>query len=147
MYEFLDYQVRDVMSRPVTIALDTSLAEAERLLEKHGFNALPVVDAERRLIGWLTTLDLLRAFRFTADSILPAYDEIMRKPVSGVMTSQPLTLTPRAPLTRVLEKMLGTRNKSFPVVEDERLVGIVAREDVMRALRRADAGERPLDPD
>jgi CBS domain-containing protein len=39
--------------------------------------------------------------------------------------------------------MLATRDKSFPVVDDDRLVGVVAREDVMRALRRADAGEEP----
>jgi CBS domain-containing protein len=44
--------------------------------------------------------------------------------------------------------MVATRNKSFPVVdEDGRLVGMVAREDVMRALRRAAAGERPTASD
>jgi CBS domain-containing protein len=44
----------------------------------------------------------------------------------------------------VLEKMVRTRSKSFPVVDaNDRLVGIVAREDVMQALRRARGGERP----
>ena len=54
-------------------------------------------------------------------------------------------MQPTTRLTRVLEKMIATRNKSFPVVDpkDERLVGVVAREDVMQALRRAGAGERP----
>jgi CBS domain-containing protein len=45
--------------------------------------------------------------------------------------------------------MVATRNKSFPVVDPhgDRLVGVIAREDVMRALRRADSGERPGEPE
>ena len=143
MYEFMNYQVRDVMSSPVSIAPEASLGEAERVLEKNGFNALPVVDADEQLIGVVTTLDLLKAFAFNDESILPAYDDIMRRPVVGIMSREPVTVTPRQPLTRTLQKMIDTRNKSFPVVDEGRLVGVVAREDVMRGLRRADAGERP----
>jgi CBS domain-containing protein len=143
MYEFMNYQVRDVMSRPESIGPETSLGEVERVLEKNGFNALPVVDADEQLIGVVTTLDLLKAFAFNDESILPAYDDIMRRSVVGIMSREPATVTPRQPLTRTLQKMIDTRNKSFPVVDDGRLVGIVAREDVMRGLRRADAGERP----
>jgi CBS domain-containing protein len=143
MYEFMNYQVRDVMSRPVSIGPGATLGDAERVLEKNGFNALPVVDEDERLIGVVTTLDLLKAFAFNEESILPAYDEIMRRPVAGIMSRQPMTVTPRQPLTRTLQRMIDTRNKSFPVIDDGRLVGIVAREDVMRALRRADAGETP----
>ena len=143
MYEFMNYQVRDVMSPPVSIGPEASLGEAERVLEKNGFNALPVVDADDRLIGFVTTLDLLKAFAFNDESILPSYDDIMRRPVVGIMSRCPTTVPPRQPLTRTLQKMIDSRNKSFPVVVDGRLVGIVAREDLMRALRRADAGERP----
>jgi CBS-domain-containing membrane protein len=53
------------------------------------------------------------------------------------------TVTPRAPLTRVLQKMLDTRDKSLPVLDDGRLVGVVTRRDVLSALRRGVAGERP----
>ena len=143
MYEFLSYQVKDVMSRPISVGPQTTLGEVEQILEKNGFNALPVVDRAERVIGLVTSLDLLKAFAFTEDSILPPYDDIMRRPIEGLMTRDPLTVTPRSPLTRVLEKMVDTRDKSFPVVEDGRLVGVVAREDVMKALRRADAGEHP----
>ena len=53
-------------------------------------------------------------------------------------------MQPRTRLTRVLEKMVATRNKSLPVVDPhgDRLVGVVAREDVMQALRRAAAGSK-----
>jgi CBS domain-containing protein len=59
------------------------------------------------------------------------------------MSRDVLTVTPRAPLTRVLQKMLDSGSRSFPVVDGERLVGVVAREDLLGALRRGVAGERP----
>jgi CBS domain-containing protein len=142
MYEFLDYCVEHVMSRPVAVGPEASLAEVEQVLEKSHFNTLPVVDAQGQLVGVVTTLDLLKAFAFGPDSMIPPYGEIMRRPVTTVMSRDPVTVPPRQPLARSLEKMLKTRNKSFPVVDDGRLVGVVAREDVMRALRRAAAGER-----
>lgn len=142
MYEFLDVVASEVMSKPVTVAPDASLAEVEQLLEETGFNGVPVARGDA-LLGFVTTLDLLAAFRFGSDSTLPQLDEILRRPVSSVMGSQPEVVQPRTPLTRVIEKMLDTRNKSFPVVDPhgDRLVGVIAREDVMRALRRAEAGE------
>jgi CBS domain-containing protein len=143
MYEFLDYRVEDVMSRAVTVRPETTLAEAEVLFEKHGFNSLPVVDAADRLLGVVTSLDLLRAFAFPEDVILPRFSDVMRRPVSDVMSRDAQTVCPRTPLTRVLQKLVDTGNKSFPVVEDDRVVGIVAREDVMLALRRAGEGWKP----
>ena len=144
MYDFLDYRVEDVMTTtPVTLASGRSLAEAEVLFEKHDFNALPVVSDGGQLLGVITKLDLLRAFRFTDEQVFPPYDEIMRRPVSELMSQEPATVTPRAPLTRVLEKLVRTGHKSFPVVDGDTLVGVVAREDVLRGLRRAIAGERP----
>jgi CBS domain-containing protein len=143
VYEFLEWQVEDVMSEPVCISPSATLSEAESLLEKHGFNLLPVVDAEGRLAGVVTSLDLLRAFDFSEDAILPPYHRIMQRDVGSVMSRDALTVTRHAPLTRVLRKLVDSRSKSFPVVEDDRVVGVVAREDVMLALRRGAAGEKP----
>lgn len=137
MYEFLDILVQEVMSPPVTVTAETSLGEAQALFDEHGFNALPVVEAGDRLVGWLTTLDLLRAFDFPEDTILPNFDEVMKQPVEVVMSRDVRTVWPRTPLPRALAKMVDTRSKSFPVVDDERLVGVVSREDVLRALRGA----------
>ena len=145
MYEFIEYEVRDVMSKPTVVDPDATLAEVEELIEKTGFNGVPVVRDRNRLVGFVTSLDLLRAFRFGTGSILPQYDEVMRQRISQVMQEAPAAVAPRMRLTRLLEKMVSTRHKSFPVVDPQTdgLVGVVAREDVMRALRRAQSGERP----
>jgi len=147
MYEFLDYRVCDAMSGdPVTVSPETSLADTEALLEKHDFNALPVTGPDRELLGMVTKLDLLRAFRFDDRHMFPPYEQIMARPVREVMATDVTTVTPRTPLTRVLEALVRTRNKSLPVVDDDAVVGMIAREDVLQALRRAVAGERPTSP-
>jgi CBS domain-containing protein len=142
MYEFLDWTVQDVMKKPVTIGPAATLADAERLFESHGYNALPVVDDAEKLLGILTSLDLLRAFDFAEDTILPDYDQVMQRKVSEVMTRDVLSVCPRTPLSRTLQKIVDTRNKSFPVVDDGRVIGIVAREDVMFGLRRGAQGQK-----
>jgi CBS domain-containing protein len=149
MYEFLEYRVCDAMtSDPITIGPDTSLGEAESVFEQHAFNALPVVDDENRLIGLFTKLDLLKAFREIDGRMFTPYDDVMKQPVSNFMTRVPevSSATPRTPLTRVLEKMLALRAKALPVVDNEVVVGIIAREDILAALRRAVAGEAPKEP-
>ncbi|HVH07226.1 MAG TPA: CBS domain-containing protein [Myxococcota bacterium] len=142
MYEFLDYVVSDAMTRePVCVAPGASLASVEQLLEQHGWNALPVVE-DGRLVGLVTSLDLLKAFRFTRESLFPPYEQIMTRPVREIMRENVETVAPRTPLPRALERMVRTRNKSLPVTEGNKLVGILTRDDVMRALRRAVAGEK-----
>ncbi len=137
MYEFLEYRVSDFMSRNgVSVTRRTLLEEAERLFERHDFNMLPVLEG-RRLIGVLTKLDFLKAFSFGPGRLVPHYQEILRHKVETVMTLNPLTVAPDAPLTRVLEKMIATRYRSFPVVGEGELVGIISREDVVSALRQA----------
>lgn len=147
MYEFLEYRACDAMTAdPVTIGPETTLADVEEIFEKHDFNGLPVVGESQELLGVVTKLDVLKAFRFTDDHMFPPYDEIMQRPAKSVMSRDVATVAPRTPLTRVLQKMLDTRRKSFPVVRGERLEGVVAREDVLKALRRAVRGERPRGP-
>lgn len=144
MYEFLEYRVGDVMTREVvSIGPETPLGEVEALFDARGYDALPVVDPGGELVGIVSKLDLLRAFHFTPDSIVPHYEEIRRRAAQSVMTLEPYAVEPEMPLTRVLETLVATRVKSLPVVRTGRLVGMVSREDVIAALHRAAAGKRP----
>lgn len=127
----------------ICVAPETPIREAERIFEKHDFNGLPVVDAAGALVGVVTKLDLLAAFCCPDDQVLASYERVMDAPVSSAMTRDVRTVCPRTPLARALEKMVDAGVKSFPVVDGDRLVGVVAREDVLRALRRATSGLPP----
>ena len=142
MYEFLRYRVRDAMTpHPVTITPDTPIRELERLFEVHDFNGVPVVDGQGQLQGMATKFDVLKAFELNTECLAPHYAEIMAQPVKTVLTPDPVTIDPDLPLSRLLQQLVEMRVKSFPVVDEGRLVGIVSREDVLRALRRATSGQ------
>lgn len=140
MYKFLQYTVADYMtSEVVTVSVQTTLRELEALLERHTFNGVPVVASDGELLGVVTKLDVLKAFRFSTDVQVPHYDEIMDGTlVESVMTREPVTVRRDLPLTRVLMSMIELRNKCFPVAEDDgKLLGVIAREDVLQALHQA----------
>ena len=144
MFDFLFYQARDVMNKsPMTINKDQTISEAQAIFENHDFNGLPVLDEENQLAGMITKLDVLRAFVFSEHFKVPPYSILMKKHIFEVMTQAIEFVEPETPLTRVLTRMISTRHKSFPVVEEGRLVGIVAREDILGALRRAADGQKP----
>lgn len=138
MYAFLHYRVRDYMTaHPVTISPNATLADAQGLFELHGFNGLPVVEGGDELLGVITKLDVLRAFALGPAHMIPPYREAMNAAVETVMTREPVTASPDLPLTRVLQRLIELRVKSLPVTEDGKLVGIISREDTLRALREA----------
>ena len=140
MYEFIQYTVADVMTRkPVTVREDATLADAQALFEQYGFNGMPVVDAQGTLTGVITKMDVLRAFTLKPEHIVPPYSEIMRETVDAVMSRDPTTVASDQPLTRVLQRLVELGVKSLPVVDNDQLVGVIAREDVLEALRRATA--------
>ena len=138
MYKFLEYTVGQYMTHPVkTVTRQTSLQELEALFAKHDFNAFPVMEGHT-MIGLVTKFDLLKAFAFTTRQLVPHYDELMKRTVEEVMTEAVVHVEPAAPLTRTLQLMINLKARSFPVVApDGNLVGIIAREDIMRALKEA----------
>ena len=144
MYRFLEGTSDQYMTRTVTtVTRQTTLRELEALFEKHDFNSFPVLE-EGKMLGIVTKFDFLRAFAFTTGQLVPHYDELMRRPVAEMMTDAVVHVESTAPLTRVLHLMVRLENRSFPVIgPDRQLVGIISREDVIRALKEAtrDAGE------
>lgn len=138
MYQFVQYTSADVMTRqPVTVTPGTTLADAQALFERHGFNGMPVVDEQGALVGFVTKMDVLRAFTLRPEYMVPPYSEIMRDPVERVMSREPVCVPPDYPLTRVLQRLVEMGIKSMPVTDNGSLVGVIAREDLLDALRRA----------
>ena len=68
--------------------------------------------------------------------MVPRYDDLMSKVVADVMQPAFIYVSSETKLTRVLQLMVEHRVRSTPVIDAERLVGIVSREDVMRSLKR-----------
>src|SRR5262245_25496931 len=126
------------MTHPVkTVSRQTTMRALEALVETHDFNAFPVVEAEK-MVGLVTKFDFLKTFAFTTGQLLPHYDELMKRTAGEVMTEAVVHVEPAMPLTRVLQLMMSLRARSFPVVAPDRhLVGIISREDIMRALQEA----------
>jgi CBS domain-containing protein len=138
MYRFIECTVGQYMTRQVkTVTRETTLRELEALFEEHDFNAFPVMEGNK-LVGFVTKFDFLKAFAFTTHQMLPAYDELMSRTVGEVMTEAVVHVTADAPLTRTLQLMVNLKARSFPVVAPGgHLVGMIAREDIMRALKEA----------
>lgn len=137
MYKFLECTVGQYMTRnPVSVGRDVTLRDIENMLHDHDFNALPVVE-DGKLVGIATKFDFLKAFAFTTRQLVPHYDELMARKVGDVMTVAVVTVEPTSPLTRALQLMVDMKARSLPVVEDGKLVGMVSRTDIMRALKDA----------
>jgi CBS domain-containing protein len=138
MYQFLECTAGQYMTRSVTtVTRRLALRDLEALFEKYDFNSFPVVE-EGKMLGIVTKFDFLKAFAFTTGQMVPHYDDLMKRPVSDMMTGAVVHVEPTTPLTRVLEMMVNLKTRSFPVIGPGReLVGMISREDVMRALREA----------
>ena len=138
MYRFLECTAAQYMTPSVTtVTRQITMGELGQLFEKHDFNSFPVVE-DGKVLGIVTKFDFLRTFAFTTGQMLPHYDELMQRRVVEMMTEAVVHVEPEAPLTRVLQLMVSLKARSFPVISPERrLVGIISREDVMRALSEA----------
>ena len=125
----------DVMSsQVVSVRPDAPLKEVAATLVEHGINAVPVVDAGDRLIGIVSEADLLSLEAGLGRGPAPAGPrtavEVMRQSV--------YTLTGDTDATAAARLMLRHRLKSVPVVAGERVVGMLARRDLLRLIARSD---------
>ncbi len=134
--QFVFLKVKDSMTHEVrSVSPDTTAGELRSLFERYDYNCFPVVENDR-LVGVVTKFDFLKTLVFRPTSMTPRYEELMRRPVAGFMTSTPFYVNPEHPLTRVLELMIETRKNSFPVLDEkEHLVGIITYADVLRHVK------------
>jgi len=148
MYEFLQETVANNMTRRVrSVMPETTVGDLYRLFAADDFDAYPVVKDDT-LVGVVSKLDALKVFALAEDQILPHFADGMDATVDQIMTSDVIAVQPETNLQRVLQLMIEHRVKSLPVIDKWRnLVGMIAREDVMRAMERwAVRHEPPIVP-
>ena len=135
MHRFLEASAGDYMTRTVkTVGRDTTMRELQRMFDKVDFNAFPVRENDD-VIGLVTKFDFLKCFAFNTGRMVPSYDDLLSRRVVEVMTPEFIYVDAGTKLARVLQLMVDHRIKSIPVLDAaQRLVGIIAREDIMRAL-------------
>jgi CBS domain-containing protein len=128
--------VGDYMTSQVqALEAGQSLLDAVLLLRKSGFRHIPVMD-QGRLSGVITDRDI---WRFSPTMLIPLsqkdYNRVFEDTTVGkVMTREPQTVAPDAPLTEAVELMLKNRLGCLPVMEANHLVGIITVRDMLRAL-------------
>jgi acetoin utilization protein AcuB len=134
----MDHRVSDYMSRrPVTIGPDATLRQAAETMEAHACRRLPVLEGDR-LVGIISDRDV----RLTLNSPLVLrerwYDEALldKTRVRACMATNVVTVLPHAPLAQAAGLMREHKMGGLPVVEEDRLVGILTETDMLNALVR-----------
>lgn len=136
MYRFLEQTASGYMTRNVkTVQRDLDLFQLSEMFETDDFNSYPVED-DGQVVGIVTKFDILKCFAFTPSQMLPRYDDLMSRKIGDVMTPEFIYVSPDTRLTRVLQIMVEYRIRSLIVLDGaQKLVGIIAREDVIAALK------------
>lgn len=133
-------RIEDWMKFPVHFVrpLD-SIAQARAVLEQYRINQLPVV-VDERLVGIITDRDLRSASPSVAETAAidaGSVENLMldpeKTPIEQVMTENVFTLTPKDSVEQATRLLLKERIGAIPIIEKDRLVGIISRSDMLGA--------------
>ena len=122
-------RARDFMTpHLVTLTADMPLLDAIQMLVEKQVSGAPVVDAQGTLAGILTERDCL------AQVVVAVYHGEACGRVAEVMTSDVRTVEADTSLMDIAESFAKSKYRRFPVLDHNRLVGIISRRDVLRAV-------------
>jgi len=125
-------RVRDIMvTKPVVFTSDTDLLDAVSTLVDRHITGAPVVDARGNLVGLLTERDFLQA------ALVAGYHGEPGGCVGDYMSRDVEAANADDSLLDVATRFIETKRRRYPVIEDNRVVGVVVRRDVLRAVMRA----------
>jgi len=119
----------EVMSSPViTLWPDNSVEQAFRLFHNRGFRHVPVITTDKRLQGIISDRDILR--------ILGSHEGHHQEKikVSEVMITEVLTASRKTDIRYITRLFVENRIGSMPVMEDRKLVGMITRSDILKAV-------------
>ena len=140
---------RDLMTPDVvTVPPETPVMAMARLLADRGISAVPVVDAEGKVLGIVTEADLIRRLAGEEDKPSSWFGALFSDPASqaeryarthgvtakDLMTEKVVSVTPDTTAAHVAQMMEKQNIRRVIVVENDKLKGIVSRADLLRAL-------------
>jgi acetoin utilization protein AcuB len=123
-------------TNPVTINPDMPVAEALSFMRQHNVRRLPILNKKRKLVGMISEKDLLYASPSPATS-LSVYEVgylLSKLKVEEIMTKKVITVSPDAPLEEAARIMADSKIGGLPVVDGDRLVGIITETDVFKTI-------------
>jgi len=122
-----------------TVPPKTTLMAAQELLEKKKIDHLLIVDRESELLGIVSDRDIKKSWASSATTL--SKNELMylldQVTVADIMTQKTITIAPGTTIERAALLMNQNRINALPVIENERLVGIITSRDVMSVLLEA----------
>lgn len=145
-------RAKDIMtSEIITVYPETEVVQAAKLMLENHINGLPVVDREGRLQGIICQSDLiaqqkkipLPSFFLLFDSAIPLtsqknIEKEMQKmaaiKVMEAMTTDPLTVDPETGLEDIATLMVKNKIHTLPVIDQDKLVGIIGKEDILMTI-------------
>lgn len=152
----LNVSVRDVMSTPVvTVSPDATLFDCLVTMRSNGYSGLPVLGETDRVVGVVSERDIARVFAGSLSerrvkalldvlmvgllaqpeaSLREARERLEQTRVREAMSAPPFVVRPDAPLELAAEVMTENRINRLPVVSRGKLVGLLARADLVRGL-------------
>jgi len=151
--------VQEIMSSPaITVTPETTIQEVARIMGEHHISGVPVIDADGRLLGTVTEVNLiarnapLKQPRYLAvlSAVIPVglddyyeYKQQLRQALATnarqLMNSDVRTVEPSTTVEEALEIMLHPEHTMLPVLENDRLVGVVTRTDLVRLIENLEA--------
>lgn len=121
--------VQDYMShRVISFDIRDDVADIAATLLENRILGAPVVDKDKKVVGFVSEQDCIKEMLNTA------WHCELTATAADVMQSDVLTVDPYMDITDLAQQMTTTKPKMYPVVQDGKLLGIITRSDVLRAL-------------
>jgi acetoin utilization protein AcuB len=130
---------------PITVTTETSLKEALELVRSKPFRHLPVVDEDEKLVGIVTEKSLVYASP-TSTTTLSVFEVdyiLSHTKMAQIIGAPVITVPPDLPIEEAARIMVDNHFGCLPVVEDEKLVGIISDTDIFRVFVEGLGGGHP----
>ena len=128
--------VKDRMTSPVvTITPDTPFDKAMKMMRKHNFRRLPVVDDKGNLAGIVSERDLLRASPSQANSLdVWELSYLLTKlKISSIMSHPVISVSANTSMVNAARIMIERKIGGLPVTEGQKVIGIITETDIFKA--------------